>query len=170
MTGELVQWNFSKRVYFNINTHKYIYRYIHTYKERRKWFYLFKNIHQSWLPWTRSKSPRGSTARDACAPFADASSATKVMFHSAFLFLFFFSLIKRYIYFLISSESVNKSVMSRFHDQTQQLEDYFAFEGLREDKWWREWNCLTEMLFFCPSPSAPSLSALQSHPPVGWLR
>lgn len=87
----------------NINTHKYIYIYFFTRIKREESGCLFKNIHQSWLPWTRSKSPRGSTARDACAPFADASSATKVMFHLPFcLFFFFFFLIKK-LYFFISA-------------------------------------------------------------------
>lgn len=32
-----------------------------------------------WLPWTPSRSPKGSTAADVCALFADASNEIKVM-------------------------------------------------------------------------------------------
>lgn len=40
-----------------------------------------------WLPWTRSRSPRGSTAVGACAPFADASSEIKVMNDTIFILM-----------------------------------------------------------------------------------
>lgn len=35
-------------------------------------------LSERWSPWTPNRSPRGSTAADACAPFADASNVIKV--------------------------------------------------------------------------------------------
>lgn len=38
-----------------------------------------------WLPWTPSRSPKGSTAADVCALFADASNEIKVMNDTIFI-------------------------------------------------------------------------------------